>query len=240
MGKQSGPSSCYQGEFSFRLHLLGIFIDLWNYIQHIIFPGTVISIELHYQDCFFISLSCCFIFSLWDPIIPEPGRDTSTAVGWSSQQQWPKAEGVGNGWGYQLEVWKGFFPLQNSLAINVLNLRIGRYPKLYPNQLYVKSKYIPWWETWSLEPSILIPAPYFFLSHTLGSPTAMGQDIMGLRTKWVCGGGKQAAWWSCIITMKPGEATNVTCYSTLTQYSPIPFRPASFPSQLYLLCFLLA
>ena len=34
-GKQSGSSSCYHCGFSVRMHPRGIFIDLWNHIQHL-------------------------------------------------------------------------------------------------------------------------------------------------------------------------------------------------------------
>lgn len=197
--KQPGPSSCYQGEFSFRLHPLGILIDLWNYIQHL-------KVSWHS----YLHLSCIIraaFLSAWVAVFSSafetqlsgnqeetPQQQRSGHLNSNGQRQRGWGTGGATSWKFE----RVFFPLQNFLAINLLNLRIGRYPKLYPNQLYVKSKYIPWWETRSLEPSILIPAPYFFLSHhTLGSPTVMGQDIMGLRAEWVCGEGD-----SCLVKLQ--------------------------------------
>lgn len=93
--------ACYLCVFSFRLSSIAIFIDFWNYIQHLMFPNPAISVEFYYQDWLFICLSCCIYHQ---PLRLNDSKARKVHIKrWLSQQQWLKAERVGNGWDHQLE-----------------------------------------------------------------------------------------------------------------------------------------
>ena len=93
--------TCSLCAVSVRLPSLGILTDLWNYIQRVMFPNPAISVELYYQDWLFICLSCC---AYLQPLRLNYSRTRRRHIKrWLPQQQWLKAERVGNGWDHQLE-----------------------------------------------------------------------------------------------------------------------------------------